>query len=153
MMSAAMTPRRPQSEEMLTLLERHKIQVLLDAGFGTADVAQCTGFSDDTVRRVQRESAVTHTDDKQQRRERRVGRPSVAAKFAEKVVDWLGEEPDLPTQELFRRATEAGYEGRKTAFYGSSPECGPLALLRSFVLRACRGSFHSTTSGSSAACL
>jgi len=118
MMSAAMTPRRPQSEEMLTLLERHKIQVLLDAGFGTADVAQRTGFSDDTVRRVQRESAVTHTDDKQQRRERRVGRPSVAAKFAEKVVGWLGEEPDLPTQELFRRATEAGYEGRKTAFYG-----------------------------------
>ena len=33
MMSPAMAPRRPQSEEMLSLLERHKIQVLLDAAF------------------------------------------------------------------------------------------------------------------------
>jgi hypothetical protein len=30
MMDAAMAPRRPHSEEMLSLLERHKIQVLLD---------------------------------------------------------------------------------------------------------------------------
>lgn len=117
MMLAAMAPKSPQIGEMLTLLERHKIQVLLDAEFSAADVAKRTGFSVDTVRRVQRESAVTHTDDAHERRERRVGRPSVAAPFADRIAAWLREEPDLPTQELLRRAKEAGYTGHKTAFY------------------------------------
>jgi transposase len=117
MMSAAMAPRRPQSEEMLSLLERHKIQVLLDAEFSAAEVAKRTGFSLDTVRRVRRESAVTHTDDKLEHRKRRVGRPSVAAEFSERVAQWLRQEPELPTQELLRRAKDAGYTGHKTAFY------------------------------------
>jgi len=116
-MNAAMAPRKPQSEEMLTLLERHKIQVLLDAEFSAADVAKRTGVSIDTVRRVQRESGVTHTDDKREHRERRIGRPSVAAPYAQKVAQWLRDDPDLPTQELLRRAKEDGYTGHKTAFY------------------------------------
>ncbi|HKU40180.1 MAG TPA: IS21 family transposase [Polyangiales bacterium] len=102
---------------MLTLLERHKIQVLLDADFSTAEVAKRTGVSLDSVRRIQRESAVTHTDDKQEHRDRRIGRPSLAAPFADKVAEWLKDEPDLPTQELLRRAKQAGYMGHKTAFY------------------------------------
>jgi Trp operon repressor len=62
---------------MLTLLERHKIQVhLLDAEFSAADVAQRAGFSIDTVRRVQRDIAVTHTDDKREHRQRQLGRPT-----------------------------------------------------------------------------
>ena len=47
MMSAAMAPRKPHSEEMLSLLERHKIKVLLDAEFSAADVSTRTGFSID----------------------------------------------------------------------------------------------------------
>lgn len=117
MMTAAMAARKPQSGEMLTLLERHKVQVLLEAEFSAADVAKRTGISLDTVRRVQRESAVTHADDKREHRERRIGRPSLAAPFALKVAAWLREEPDLPTQELLRRAKESGYTGHKTAFY------------------------------------
>jgi hypothetical protein len=35
-----MAPRRAQSEHMLSLLERHKIQVLLDAEFSAAEVAK-----------------------------------------------------------------------------------------------------------------
>lgn len=114
---AAMPTRKPQSEEMLTLLERHKIQVLLEAGFKPGEVAERTGFSVDTVRRVQCEAEVTHTDDRLERQQRRVGRPSLAAPFGEKVSAWLDDDPDLPTQELFRRAKEAGYMGRKTALY------------------------------------
>jgi hypothetical protein len=79
MIAAAMAPPKPQSGEMLTLLERHKIQVLLDAEFSAADVAKRTGISLDTVRRVQRETAVTHTDDKLEHRQRRIGRRSLAA--------------------------------------------------------------------------
>ncbi|MGH7435026.1 MAG: IS21 family transposase [Polyangiaceae bacterium] len=33
------------------------------------------------------------------------------------MSEWLVEDPDLPTQELLRRATEAGYTGHKSAFY------------------------------------
>jgi transposase len=117
MMPAAMAPQKPHSGEMLTLLERHKIQVLLDAAFSAADVAKRTGFSIDTVRRVQRETAVTHTDDKLEHRQRQIGRPSLAAPFAPRVAAWLRDEPDLPTQELLRRAKELGFTGHKTAFY------------------------------------
>lgn len=119
-MAAIMPTRDPKSGEerdMLPLLKRHEIQVLLDAGFTAADVAARSGTSLDTVRRVRREAAVTHTDDRAARKERQVGRPSKAAPFAARVTEWLAKEPELPTQELLRRAKEAGYEGHKSAFY------------------------------------
>lgn len=102
---------------MLPLLKRHEIQVLLRAGHSQRDVAERTGASADTVRRVRDETAVTTTDDTAARRERKIGRPSKAIEFAPKVRAWLAEAPELPTQELLRRATEAGYTGHKTAFY------------------------------------
>jgi hypothetical protein len=58
-MMTAMTPRKPQNEEMLSLLERHKIQVLLAAELNAAEVAKRTEFSLATVRRMHRESART----------------------------------------------------------------------------------------------
>jgi transposase len=118
MMIAPHMPKKPvQSGEVLTLLERHKIQVLLEAEFSVADVARKTGASVDTVRRMQRETAVNHTDDPVERRARRIGRPSKTQAYSDKVRAWLAEEPELPTQELLRRAREAGYDGNKSAFY------------------------------------
>ena len=118
MMESAQMARKPvQAEEMLPLLKRHEIQVLLRAGHSQADVAERTGASVDTIRRVKREAEVTSADDVVARRERKIGRPSKATPFASRVSKWLTEEPDLPTQELLRRATEAGYTGHKTAFY------------------------------------
>ncbi|HMA20641.1 MAG TPA: IS21 family transposase, partial [Gemmatimonadaceae bacterium] len=49
--------------------------------------------------------------------ERRIGRPSKASSFGTRVTEWLTEDAALPTQELLRRAKEAGYSGKKTAFY------------------------------------
>jgi transposase len=117
MESVEMAKRVRQAEEMLPLLRRHEIQVLLRAGHGQKDVAERTGTSVDTVRRVQKEDAVSVTDDAAERRARGIGRPSKAAPFAERVRAWLLDTPDLPTQALLRRAKEAGYEGHKTAFY------------------------------------
>lgn len=117
MESAEMARRPVQAEEMLPLLKRHEIQVLLRAGHSQRDVAERTGASADTVRRVRDEAEVTKTDDTAERRERKIGRPSKAAEFAPKVSAWLAEAPELPTQELLRRAMEAGYVGHKTAFY------------------------------------
>jgi transposase len=117
MESVQMAKRLRQAEEMLPLLRRHEIQVLLRAGHGQKDVAERTGVSLDTVRRVRKEDEVTATDDAAERRARGIGRPSKAAPFTEKVRAWLKDAPDLPTQELLRRAKDAGYEGHKTAFY------------------------------------
>ena len=118
MMESAEMVRRPvHAEEMLPLLKRHEIQVLLRAGHSQKDVVVRTGASLDTVRRVKREADVTKADDAVARRERKIGRPSKATPFAARVSTWLAEDPDLPTQELLRRAMEAGYTGHKTAFY------------------------------------
>ncbi|MHB8727383.1 MAG: IS21 family transposase [Casimicrobiaceae bacterium] len=117
MQVAEMGRQRGQTGEMLPLLKRHEIQVLLRAGHTQEDVAERTGVSVDTVRRVKRETEVIEVDDAVERRARGMGRPSKATPFAERVRTWLTEAPDLPTQELLRRATEAGYTGHKTAFY------------------------------------
>jgi transposase len=117
MIAAEMGRRTVQAGEMLPLLKRHEIQVLLRAGFGPTEVAERAGASVDTVERVRGEDAVEDADDASARRARGIGRPSKTAAFAEKVAAWLGDEPDLPTQELLRRAKEAGYTGHKTAFY------------------------------------
>lgn len=103
--------------EMISLLKRHEIQVLLKAGFSVVDVAERSATSADTVRRVQREAQVEHTDDRVARAERRIGRPSKAAPFTARVTAWLTDDATLPTQELLRRAKELGYAGNKTAFY------------------------------------
>ncbi len=103
---------------VIPLLKRHEIQVLLAAGFPPKGVAERARVSVDTVERVAREAQVDHVDDDAEHRRRKIGRPSKASPFADAVRRWLLEEPDLPTQELLRRAIEQGYTGRKSAFYG-----------------------------------
>ncbi len=117
MQSAQMPPKQAHAGEMLPLLKRYEIQVLLRAGHSHSEVAARTGVSVDTVARVKREAEVTVVDDARFRRDRKMGRPSKSADFAERVRAWLAEEPGLPTHELLRRATEAGYTGHKSAFY------------------------------------
>jgi len=117
MESTEMGRQREQKGEMVPLLKRHEIQVLLRAGHTKADVAERTGVSLDTVARVKREQEVIVADDRAEHRARKIGRPSKATPFAARVGEWLAEEPDLPTQELLRRAKEVGYAGHKTAFY------------------------------------
>ena len=109
--------RQEQTGEMIPLLKRHEVQVLLRAGHTQKDVAARAGVSLRAVRRIQKEEEVTGADDASERHARAVGRPSKATPYSEPVRAWLSEAPSLPTQELLRRATEAGYTGHKTAFY------------------------------------
>lgn len=48
---------------------------------------------------------------------RRLGRPNKAEPFRELVEEALANAPDLSTLELLERATQAGYQGGKSAFY------------------------------------
>lgn len=106
-----------ETGEMLPLLLRHEIQVLRRAKHSQPDVAARTGVSLATVRRVEREAVVVHVDDRVERKALQIGRPSKATPYAESVREWLAADPELPIQELLRRAQEAGYAGRKSAFY------------------------------------
>jgi hypothetical protein len=106
-----------EDEGMLPLLKRHEIQILLSIGMPPSAVAQRTDVSVDTVSRVRGEESVSHVDDSAERRRRRIGRPPKAARFEAEVRAWLEETPELPTQELLRRAIERGYDGAKSAFY------------------------------------
>lgn len=115
--STGIMPRRPHDSEMLSLLERHKIQVLLEAGHAQRDVAERTGASVKTVRRIAQEQAVAHVDDAREAKERRIGRPSRTLPIADEVRAWLTREPQAATQELLRRAKATGYTGAKSAFY------------------------------------
>lgn len=108
---------REQDVEMIPVLVRHKIQVLLEAGHSRREVAARAGVSLASVRRVKGEPEVVDVDDAAQRKARNVGRPSKVHAFAERVRGWLGEDPELATQELLRRAREHGYDGHKSAFY------------------------------------
>jgi transposase len=127
-MGALMQPSRPNTTvegDMLPLLKRHEIQVLRRAGFTTVEVAERTDTSKDSVRRVCKEAAVEHTDDRLKRAEQKIGRPSKAAPFAAKVTAWIEKDPALPTQELLRLAKLDGYAGGKSAFYALVAELRP----------------------------
>jgi transposase len=100
------------------MLKRHEIQVLRKAGHGQAEVARLAGVSKDTIRRVERESPVTHVDDSAERQRRKIGRPSKAEPFRKVVADILAKEGDLLSLEILRRARLAGYKGGKSALYG-----------------------------------
>lgn len=102
---------------MVPLLKRHEIHVLLGAGFSVAQVARRAAVSAKTVRRVRDEPHVEHADDAVEHRARSLGRPPKTREFEGRVGGWLDEDPDLPTQELLRRAREQGYAGQKSAFY------------------------------------
>jgi transposase len=111
------TMKTSQTPEVLAPLERHKIQVLLEAGHPQRDVAERCQSSLSTIRRVARESAVEQVDAKVETRRRHIGRPSQTQPIVDKVKAWLEAEPEAATRELLRRAKLDGFAGKKSAFY------------------------------------
>jgi hypothetical protein len=99
---------------MLGMVKRHEIQVLLKAGHSQAEVAQLTGVSIRSVKRVAKEGAITQVDDAAARVTRGIGLPSLVEDFR-KPADLLEQERDLKSVEVLRRMRLAGYAGQKTA--------------------------------------
>lgn len=77
------------------MLKRHEIQVLLKAGHSQAEVAQLTGASLRSVKRVAKEGDVRHVDDAAERLSRGIGRPSLVEDFRKPIADLLEQERDL----------------------------------------------------------
>jgi hypothetical protein len=102
---------------MWGMLKRHEIQVLLKAGHSRAEVAQLTGVSIRSVKRVAKEGAITYVDDAAARVTRGVGRPSLVEDFRKPIADLLEQERELKSVEVLRRMRLAGYTGQKTALF------------------------------------
>lgn len=110
---------------MISLLKRHEAQVLLVAGHTEKEVSELAGISERSVRRIKKEAAVSHVDDRAEARSRAVGRPSKTAPYRELVVKILAEDPSLMSLEILRRVREHGYDGGKTAMYDLVAELRP----------------------------
>ncbi len=102
---------------MFTMLKRHEIQVLLQAGHAQCEVAELAGVSERSVRRVSLEAAVSHVDDSVARVERSIGRPSIVEGFRKFITELLANEPHLKSVETLRRVRNQGYTGGKTTLY------------------------------------
>ncbi|MBM4250326.1 MAG: hypothetical protein FJ149_13110, partial [Euryarchaeota archaeon] len=102
---------------MKSMLDRHKAQVLLQAGHTHKEVVEHTRIGLRTTWRIGHEPPVKDLDDRAERKKRRIGRPIKTMAFRKPVEDMLRSAPDLMTLELFRRARELGYAGGKSAFF------------------------------------
>jgi transposase len=102
---------------MIDMLKRHEIQVLRRAGHTWAQVAELTGVSVGTARRVAVEDGVTTVDNEAERARRQIGRPSKADAYREVLEKALTEQPAVKSVELLHRARLAGYTGGKSAIY------------------------------------
>ena len=80
---------------MIDMLKWHEIQVLRRARHPQIEVATLAGVSLGSVRRVEREAAVTHIDTAGERRRRAIGRPSTAEPFRSVIAEIVAREPDL----------------------------------------------------------
>jgi transposase len=98
-------------------LKRHAIQVLRQAGHTLDEIAHLLAVGKRTVQRVVDEPMITNCESDRVAPTRRLGRPSKADAYRERVTDWLETEPDVLSLELLRRAKLAGYDGAKSAFY------------------------------------
>ena len=99
------------------MLKRHDIQVLLKAGHSRAAVAELTGVSIRSVKRIAKEGDVLHVDDAAERGARGIGRPSLVEDFRKPIADLLEQERHLKSVEVLRRMRLAGYRGQKTALF------------------------------------
>jgi transposase len=110
------------------MLKRHEVEILLKTGHRKTEVAQLTGVSLCSVKRIAQEGPVVHVDDAAERAQRQVGRPSTVANFRKPILEILQQTPDLASLEMLRRVRAAGYQGGKTALYALVASLRPSRL-------------------------
>ena len=86
------------------MLKRHEIQVLRRAEHTWNEIAELSGVSEKTARRIAAEDAVASVDNAVERARRQVGRPAKAEAYREVLIKALTEDPGLRSVELLHRA-------------------------------------------------
>ncbi len=118
---------------MHTLLTRHAVKVLLEAGHTHQEVARHVGVCERSVDRIAKEQPVTHVDDKDERQRRRVGRPGKAEPYRAHILELIEQDAQLMSLEVLRRCRQRGYDGGKTAIYDLIAQIRPASA--DFVMR------------------
>jgi len=101
---------------MLPLRTRRRIQRLLERK-SNEEVAEITGVSVSSVKRIANEPWVEDLDDAVERRRRGVGRPSEVAEYERLIQRMLDRDPEITTSAILARLRRAGYAGGRSAVY------------------------------------
>jgi nucleotidyltransferase/DNA polymerase involved in DNA repair len=80
-------------------------------------VADITGVSLSTVKRIADEPPIRDLDDAAERKRRGIGRPSTVEKHRRKIERLLDRDPWITSAEVVRRLRRAGYRGGISAVY------------------------------------
>lgn len=120
---------------MLSMLDRHQVHTLRQAGHSIRQIAGQLKVAVSTVQRILQEPPVTSADDAAARAARGLGRPRRIAALAATLTPWLEAEPRLTGQEALRRLREQGARCATSTFYrawqaarGAVPSTAPLLV-------------------------
>lgn len=102
---------------MVSMLDRHAVHALLEAGESTKAIAKQLGVSRRTIQRIATEPPVADGDDAAARRHRGVGRPPVPEEIKRRLVALIAEDPEAPPLEVLRQLREDGVKLAESTFY------------------------------------
>jgi transposase len=102
---------------MIGAMDRHRVQVLRDAGLTQREIAEQTGICERSVRTICSEPRIESLQDAARVDGRGAGRPSLVEPWRARLLAVLEAEPELRTVEVLHRMRQAGYGGGKTALY------------------------------------
>jgi hypothetical protein len=105
-------PAAMSQSKTLPVLKRVEVQVLSRAGHTELDIAQLTGVSLRSIRRIEEEVRIGSLDGAALSSRRWIGR-----RFQDLVADELRQNPIRSSAEILRRARAEGYAGSKAVFF------------------------------------
>jgi len=101
---------------MLPLRTRRRIQRLAERNT-LVEVAEITGVSLSSVKRIAYEPWVEDLDDEAERKWRGIGRPSEVEEYERLIQRTLDRDPEITTADVLRRIRKAGYGGGSSTAY------------------------------------
>ena len=101
---------------MIPLRTRRRIQRLAERK-SNVEIAEITGVSVSSVKRIINEPWVEDLDNAAERKRRGVGRPSEVAEYERRIQRMLDRDPDITTSAVLARLRKAGSAGGPSAVY------------------------------------
>jgi transposase len=102
---------------MLTMIDRHAVQALLQAGVPLQQIATQYGVSPRTVQRIGKEAPITDLSRAAARQAHAVGRPAVSDEIREQLQALVSADPLAPPLEHLRLLRAGGVRVGESTFY------------------------------------